>query len=60
VGRNGHGKTTLFRIILGEEHPDSGNISVPNNYIVGHLSQQLTFSARSVLEEGCLGLRKRR
>jgi len=23
VGRNGHGKTTLFRLILGEEHAES-------------------------------------
>jgi len=58
VGRNGHGKTTLIRIIIGEEHPDSGNISIPNNYIVGHLSQQLSFSAPTVLAEGCLGLKK--
>jgi ATP-binding cassette, subfamily F, member 3 len=59
VGRNGHGKTTLIRIIIGEEHPDSGNISIPNNYVIGHLSQQLSFSAGTVLAEGCLGLRKR-
>ena len=29
VGRNGHGKTTLFRLITGEEHPDSGTITIP-------------------------------
>jgi ATP-binding cassette subfamily F protein 3 len=58
VGRNGHGKTTLIKIIIGEEHADSGNISVPNNYMVGHLSQHLSFSARTVLEEGSLGLKK--
>jgi|WetSurMetagenome_2_1015567.scaffolds.fasta_scaffold00135_32 ATP-binding cassette, subfamily F, member 3 len=58
VGRNGHGKTTLVKMIIGEEHPDSGNISIPNNYIVGHLSQHLGFSADTVLGEGCLGLRK--
>jgi len=28
VGRNGHGKTTLFRLILGEEHAESGQIKV--------------------------------
>jgi ATP-binding cassette, subfamily F, member 3 len=57
VGRNGHGKTTLLKMIIDEEHPDSGNISIPNNYIVGHLSQQLRFNAGSVIEEGRLGLR---
>jgi len=32
VGRNGHGKTTLFKMILNEEHPDSGAIRIPNHY----------------------------
>lgn len=56
VGRNGHGKTTLFRIILGEEKPDSGVINIPNNYTIGHLSQHISFTEDSVLKEGCLGL----
>lgn len=29
VGRNGHGKTTLFRMIIGKDHPDSGTITIP-------------------------------
>jgi ATP-binding cassette subfamily F protein 3 len=29
VGRNGHGKTTLFRLIVGAESPDAGTISRP-------------------------------
>jgi ATP-binding cassette subfamily F protein 3 len=57
VGRNGHGKTTLFRLITGEEHPDSGTITVPNSYTVGHLSQQLSFTGKTVLEEASLGLK---
>ena len=56
VGRNGHGKTTLFRIILGEEQPDEGNIVFPKNYRVGHLAQHLNFTEPTILEEGCLGL----
>lgn len=56
IGRNGHGKTTLFRMITGIEKPDSGTIGVPNNYTIGHLSQHLHFSESSVLKEGCLGL----
>lgn len=57
VGRNGHGKTTLFRMITGEERPDAGVISIPGNYAVGYLSQHLKFSGDSVLKEGCLGLK---
>ncbi|MEW6602162.1 MAG: ABC-F family ATP-binding cassette domain-containing protein [Nitrospirota bacterium] len=56
IGRNGHGKTTLFRMILGREHPDSGTISIPNNYRAGHLSQHLVFSEDTVLKEACLSL----
>jgi ATP-binding cassette, subfamily F, member 3 len=57
VGRNGHGKTTLLRMIIGEEKPDSGVISIPNNYMVGYLSQHLQFSEDSALKEGRLGLK---
>ncbi len=56
VGRNGHGKTTLFRIIAKEEEPDQGNVFMPNNYSIGYLGQHLTFTKSTVLEEGCRGL----
>ncbi|HMK60345.1 MAG TPA: ABC-F family ATP-binding cassette domain-containing protein [Dissulfurispiraceae bacterium] len=58
VGRNGSGKTTLFRMITKQEVPDSGVIGIPNNYVVGYLSQHLSFSEDTVLKEGCLGLRE--
>ncbi|MBI5663650.1 MAG: ATP-binding cassette domain-containing protein [Nitrospirae bacterium] len=56
IGRNGHGKTTLFRMILGQEHPDSGTIGIPNGYRTGHLSQHLRFTEDTVLKEACLSL----
>jgi ATP-binding cassette subfamily F protein 3 len=56
TGRNGHGKTTLFRLIIGEEHPDSGVIAVPKNYTIGHVSQHLAFNGASAVDEACLGL----
>ncbi|RLC03025.1 MAG: ABC transporter ATP-binding protein, partial [Deltaproteobacteria bacterium] len=28
VGRNGHGKTTLFRMLIREDIPDSGSIII--------------------------------
>jgi ATP-binding cassette subfamily F protein 3 len=56
VGRNGHGKSTLFRIILGEEEPDAGTVVFPRGYRVGHLAQHIHFTRPTVLEEGCLGL----
>jgi ATP-binding cassette subfamily F protein 3 len=56
VGLNGHGKTTLFRIIIGEESPDTGTISIPKNYRIGYVRQRLEFTKNSVLEEGITGL----
>ena len=51
VGRNGHGKTTLFRMILGKENPDEGKIVVPKNYRIGYVSQRLEFDRPSIIEE---------
>ncbi|OQY06162.1 MAG: hypothetical protein B6I22_06145 [Desulfobacteraceae bacterium 4572_123] len=56
VGRNGHGKTTLFSMITGEQALNSGNIIIPKNYRIGHVRQQIDFKAATVLEEGALGL----
>ena len=52
AGRNGHGKTTLFRLITGEEHPDSGTITIPRNYRIGYVHQHLEFTENTVLKEG--------
>ncbi len=56
VGRNGHGKTTLLRLLMGEEEPDGGEILVPKNYRMGYLEQQIAFQEKSVLDEAALGL----
>ena len=51
VGRNGMGKSTLFRIILGEQSPDSGNVGIPKGYRLGALEQHLDFTGATILEE---------
>ena len=56
VGRNGHGKTTLFRMLTGQEQCDEGTIAVPKNYRIGYLSQHINFTKPTVLEEGCCSL----
>ncbi|HQO77404.1 MAG TPA: ATP-binding cassette domain-containing protein, partial [Thermodesulfobacteriota bacterium] len=56
VGRNGHGKTTLFRIIVGEEHAHEGTVTIPRDYRLGYVRQILEFSEDSVLKEGLKGL----
>src|SRR5512136_1888316 len=56
VGRNGHGKTTLFRMIIGEEEPDAGTITKPRKYRMGYVEQRMRFTEPSVLLEGAKGL----
>jgi ATP-binding cassette, subfamily F, member 3 len=56
VGRNGHGKTTLFRIISGEEEPDEGFVNIPKAYRIVHVRQAIDFSQETVLNEAAAGL----
>lgn len=56
VGRNGHGKTTLFRIIAGLEGSDSGATSVPKGYRIGYVTQNLDFTFKTVIEESLKGI----
>ncbi len=51
VGRNGCGKSTLFKIITGDVESDSGEISIPKAYSIGVLKQYIEFSKATVLEE---------
>jgi len=56
VGRNGTGKSTLFKLILGEELPDDGEISIPKGYKIGALKQHLVFSEKTLRDETALAL----
>lgn len=56
VGRNGMGKTTLLRLITGEELLDGGDITTPKGYKIGVLKQHLDVSAPTLLEEAAKGL----
>ncbi len=56
VGRNGHGKTTLVRILAGEEQTDAGSVSMPKNYRIGYVRQQIDFTEQTVLAEGMAAL----
>jgi ATP-binding cassette subfamily F protein 3 len=43
VGVNGCGKSTLFKIIMGEYEPDSGNIFIAKDKTIGILTQDGAF-----------------
>ena len=50
VGRNGTGKTTLFRIIKGELALEGGEISLPSRAKIGGVAQEVPSSSTSLLE----------
>ncbi len=56
VGPNGSGKTTIFRLITGEEHADDGDVSVPKKLSIGYFRQEIdTMAGRPVLDEAIAG-----
>ncbi|MEJ5244313.1 MAG: ABC-F family ATP-binding cassette domain-containing protein [Bacteroidota bacterium] len=52
IGRNGTGKSTLFKIIAGLQEPEKGTVSKPNDYRIGYLPQEMDIhSSMSVFDE---------
>jgi len=54
VGPNGIGKTTLLRILIGQEEPSSGTVTRAKNLRIGYLSQEADFELQGVLWDVCL------
>ena len=50
VGRNGTGKTTLFRLIRGELSLESGEIALPSRARIGGVAQEAPATQTSLLE----------
>src|SRR5215468_9045723 len=50
VGRNGTGKTTLFRVIAGEMAPEHGTIALPARARIGRLAQEAPGGPDTLLE----------
>ncbi|MDQ4145949.1 MAG: ABC-F family ATP-binding cassette domain-containing protein [Actinomycetota bacterium] len=52
VGPNGSGKTTLLDVIDGAQHPDSGEIHLVKDAVVGYLRQETdALRGRTLIEE---------
>jgi ATP-binding cassette subfamily F protein 3 len=54
VGRNGAGKTTIFRLVNGEETPDQGEVIRARGTRLGLLAQHIHFEAGSTVHESAL------
>jgi len=54
VGRNGAGKTTVFRVITGEESADSGDVHKLSNLKIGLLQQHVDFTEDETVHTAAL------
>ncbi len=50
VGRNGTGKTTLFRAITGDVSAETGSITLPKNMRIGQVAQEAPGTEESLIE----------
>ena len=60
IGRNGTGKSTLFKLLNNQLEPDSGFIEFSKNYSVGILEQHIKFTEDTVIDEVCTVLNSER
>ena len=54
VGRNGAGKTTIFRLVIGDETPDRGEVARARALKLGLLAQHVHFKTGSTVHESAL------
>ncbi len=59
VGRNGTGKSTLLKLIAGELHADSGDITLPNGTRMGMVAQEAPAGPESLIETVLMADRER-
>ncbi|HEX3215674.1 MAG TPA: ABC-F family ATP-binding cassette domain-containing protein [Aestuariivirgaceae bacterium] len=50
VGRNGVGKSTLLRLILGDAVPEAGSVSVPRHARIGTVAQEAPSGEESLID----------
>ncbi|MCC6982657.1 MAG: ABC-F family ATP-binding cassette domain-containing protein [Bauldia sp.] len=50
VGRNGTGKTTIFRLIVGDLAPEDGTITLSRGWRVGEVAQEAPSSEATLIE----------
>ena len=60
IGRNGTGKSTLFKLLNNQLEPDAGLIEFSKNYSVGTLEQHIKFTEDTIIDEVCTVLNSER
>ena len=50
IGANGSGKSSLFKLLLGELQSDSGSLTIPKDWVLAHMAQEVAHQSRSALD----------
>ena len=50
IGANGSGKSSLFKLLMGQVAADAGELSIPSDWRIAHMAQELATSERSALD----------
>ena len=50
VGANGSGKTSLFKLILGELDADQGRLEIPPSLRIAHMAQEVPASSMTAVD----------
>ncbi|PXF29287.1 ABC transporter ATP-binding protein [Pokkaliibacter plantistimulans] len=50
IGANGAGKSSLFKLLMGELHPDSGELNITPSWRISHMAQEVHASERTALD----------
>ena len=59
AGRNGVGKSTLLKLILGELHSEAGSVTVPRNARIGTVAQEAPGGSDSLIDTVLAGDKER-
>ncbi|GAB5539849.1 MAG: ABC-F family ATP-binding cassette domain-containing protein [Salibacteraceae bacterium] len=49
VGKNGVGKSTLLKVILGQQETDTGGVVIPDGRTIGYLPQEMVFEGSQTI-----------
>lgn len=50
TGNNGTGKSSFFAVLLGELGLDTGELSIPSNWLIGHMAQEIDSSDQRAID----------